>query len=275
MEEKLWRTITMLAPLKPNFVSVTYGAGGGTRERTHHTVDRILKETSLTPAAHLTCVGATREEIDEVARAYWKSGIRHIVALRGDSPAGLGKYKPHPGGYPYAEDLVRGLKNIGNFDISVACYPEVHPEAKSAESDLEYLKRKIDAGANRAISQYFFDVDLFLKFLERAHKKGIKAPIIPGIIPVGSFSQVARFSKMCGASVPKWVRNLLEPVEHIPELHKLTAAVIASEQCRLLSEQGIERIHFYTLNHADLTAAVCHLLNIRPQAKATKTKTAS
>ncbi len=266
MEDKLWHTVKMLEPLAPDFVSVTYGAGGSTRERTHHTVKRILAETKLTPAAHLTCVAATRAEIDDVAKAYWESGIKHIVALRGDMPAGTtGAYVPHPGGYAYAEDLVKGLKKIAKFDISVACYPETHPEAKSPEADLECLQRKLDAGADRAISQYFFNVDVFLKFLDRAHKKGITAPVIPGIVPVGSYSQVVRFSKMCGASVPDWVKNLLEPVEKTPELHKLTAAVIASEQCRLLMAQGITRFHFYTLNHADLTAAVCHLLNIRPK----------
>ncbi len=263
MEEELWQTITELAPLQPEFVSVTYGAGGSTRERTHQTVARILKETELKPAAHLTCVAATQEEIDAVIRGYWEVGVRHIVALRGDPPGGEEKYTPHPGGYPHAVDLIEGIKKIGDFEISVACFPEVHPEAESAEADLEYLKRKVDAGADRAITQYFFDTELYFDFVDKARAKGITIPIVPGIIPVKNYAQLVKFSAMCGATIPPWVAELLEPVAEQPELHRITAAAIAAEQCRILYAGGVEHIHFYTLNNATLTRAVCHLLNVR------------
>jgi methylenetetrahydrofolate reductase (NADPH) len=265
LEEALWTAIRRLEPLAPRFVSVTYGAGGSTRERTHQTVARLARETSLTPAAHLTCVGATRDEVDEVARGYWEAGVRHIVALRGDPPAGAAQYEPHPGGYAQAEDLVRGLRRIGDFDISVGAYPETHPAALSADADLDFLKRKIDAGATRAISQYFFDTDVYLRFIERCAAKGITLPIVPGILPVSNFTQVKRFSAMCGASVPAWMERLFEGLEEDQETRRMIAAVVAAEQVRLLQANGVDEFHFYTLNRADLTYAIAHLLGIRPR----------
>lgn len=271
MEDRLWAAVKRLEPLAPRFVSVTYGAGGSTRERTHNTVRRILAETTLTPAAHLTCVGATREEVDQVAREYWNSGVRHIVALRGDSPEGMGRYKPHPGGYPYAVDLVAGLRKIGDFEISVAAYPETHPDAADAGADLDNLKRKIDAGATRAITQYFFEVRPFLDFLERARKAGIAVPIVPGILPVTNFQQVVKFSAACGAAVPPWLARLFEGLDDDPETRRLVAATAAAEQCRVLQANGINEFHFYTLNRADLTYAICHVLGLRPAASASAT----
>jgi len=264
MEEQLWACVQRLAMLQPAYVSVTYGAGGSTRERTHATLVRIRKETSLQPAAHLTCVGATREEIDEIARRYWDAGIRHIVALRGDPPDGATRYVAHPGGYAYAADLVAGLKRVADFEISVAAYPEMHPEATGPEADIDNLKRKIDAGANRAISQFFFDVDVFARFLDRVHAAGISVPIIPGILPVTNFAQVVRFAGMCGASVPPWMADLFDGLDHDPETRRLVAASVACEQCRALHAMGIKQFHFYTLNRADLTFAICHVLGVRP-----------
>ena len=271
MEEKLWESLLLLAPLRPAFVSVTYGAGGSTRDRTHATVKRILQETALTPAAHLTCVGATREEIDAVAESYWQSGVRHIVALRGDLPeAAGGRYTPHPGGYAYACDLVAGLKRIGDFEISVAAYPETHPEATSAEADLDNLKRKLDAGATRAITQFFFEVETYLRFLEKARRAGISVPIVPGILPVTNYTQMKRFAKTCGAKVPDWLSSLFEGSDENPELRGLIAASIAAEQCRLLRAAGVEEFHFYTLNRAKLTLAICHILGLRAPLPARK-----
>jgi len=264
MEATLWQTIQKLAPLAPSFVSVTYGAGGTTRERTHSTVRRIRQETALAPAAHLTCVGANKAEIAEVAQEYWDAGVRHIVALRGDPPAGVSKYEPHPGGYAYATDLVKGLKDIGDFEISVAAYPEGHPEATSLDVDLDHLKRKIDAGATRAITQYFFDVDVFARFVERARKAGINVPIIPGILPVTNFAQVVKFSGACGTSVPAWLADTFEGLDSDPETRKLVAASVAVEQVQKLRAYGIEDFHFYTLNRAELTLAICRRLGIRP-----------
>ena len=264
LEADLWTCIRRLEPLAPRFVSVTYGAGGSTRARTHETVERLAKETSLTPAAHLTCVGATREEVDEVARAYWDAGVRHIVALRGDPPAGASTYEPHPGGYAQAEDLVRGLRRIGDFDISVGAYPEVHPAALSAEADLDFLKRKIDAGANRAVTQYFFDTDVYLRFLDRCHAAGITAPIVPGIMPVTNFASVKRFSAMCGASVPGWLARLFEGLDEDVDTRRLVAATVAAEQVRILQANGVDEFHFYTLNRPDLTYAIAHILGARP-----------
>jgi len=266
MAETLWSSIKRLEPLDPRFVSVTYGAGGSTRERTHATVMRILKETSLTPAAHLTCVNATRAEVDEVARAYWEGGVRHIVALRGDAPDAESGYKPAPGGYDYAADLVEGLKKVADFDISVAAYPEIHPEAQSADADLDNLKRKLDAGADRAITQYFFGADVFLRFLDRARAAGIEAPIVPGVLPVQNFAQVVKFSNMCGACVPDWMGGLFEGLDDDPETRKLVAATVAAEQCRQLNAHGIDEFHFYTLNRADLAYAISHILGLRPKA---------
>ncbi len=265
MEEKLWDSIHYLAPLKPAFVSVTYGAGGSTRERTHATVKRILTETDLTPAAHLTCVGASRGEIDEVAQEYWDMGVRHIVALRGDPQDEQKGYIPHPDGYAYACDLVEGLRKIGDFEISVAAYPETHPEAASSEQDIDNLKRKIDAGATRAITQFFFDVDIFLRFLDKARDRGITVPIVPGILPVTNFGQLTRFAGMCGASVPEWMQHVFNGLDERPMTRKLVAASIAAEQCRQLRRAGIEEFHFYTLNRDSLTLAICHVLGIRPQ----------
>jgi methylenetetrahydrofolate reductase (NADPH) len=271
MEEKLWESLLLLAPLRPAFVSVTYGAGGSTRDRTHATVKRILQETTLTPAAHLTCVGATREEIDAVAESYWEAGVRHVVALRGDLPeAAGGRYKPYPGGYAYACDLVAGLKRIGDFEISVAAYPETHPEATSPEADLDNLKRKIDAGATRAITQFFFEVDVYLRFLERARGAGVSVPIVPGILPVTNYTQMKRFARMCGATLPTWLASLFEGSDENPELRALIAASIAAEQCRLLRAAGVEEFHFYTLNRAKLTLAICHILGLRAPIPARK-----
>jgi len=264
MEQTLWACVERLATLEPAYVSVTYGAGGSTRERTHATVLRIRRETSLEPAAHLTCVGAERGEIDDVARTYWDAGIRHIVALRGDPPEGANRYEPHPGGYAYAADLVAGLKRIADFDISVAAYPETHPEAASAEADLDNLKRKINAGASRAITQFFFDVDVYFRFVERARAAGISVPIIPGILPVTNFAQVARFAEACGAAVPGWMAELFENLDDAPETRRLVAASVAIEQCRALHAGGVRQFHFYTLNRAELAFAICHVLGVRP-----------
>ena len=263
MEQTLWKSILRLAPIGPNFVSVTYGAGGSTRDRTHATVRRILEETTLTPAAHLTCVAATREEVDDVARAYWEAGVRHIVALRGDPPEAGTAYAPHPGGYRYAADLVEGLNRIADFDISVAAYPETHPEAPSADFDLDNLKRKIDAGAKRAITQFFFDTEVFLRFRDRVRRAGINAPLIPGILPVTNFAQVVRFAGMCGAGIPGWLSRLFESLDEDSETRKLVAAMVAGEQCRILAAEGVSNFHFYTLNRADLTFAMCHALGLR------------
>src|SRR5581483_1577000 len=257
-----------LEPLAPRFVSVTYGAGGSTRERTHATVARIRRETALEPAAHLTCLGATRDEIDAVARQYWDAGIRHLVALRGDPEAGQGRYAPHPGGYGYACDLVAGLKRVADFEVSVAAYPETHPEAPDAGFDLDNLKRKIDAGASRAITQFFFETGTYLRFLERAHAAGIHVPIVPGILPVTNVAQMRRFAQQCGAAVPAWMGALFQGLDDDPETRRLVAASIAIEQCRLLQAEGVEEFHFYTLNRADLTVAICHMLGVRAPAPA-------
>jgi methylenetetrahydrofolate reductase (NADPH) len=269
MEKALWQAVKRLEPLTPRFVSVTYGAGGTTRERTHATVRRIEAETSLHAAAHLTCVGATRDQVDQVSRDYWASGIRHIVALRGDAPPGT-KYAPHPGGYAYAADLIAGLKRIGDFEISCAAYPETHPDAFSSEADLDNLKRKLDAGATRAITQYFFDIDTFLRFRDRVAAKGITAPITPGILPVTNFATVCKFSGACGTRVPVWLAHLFEGLDQDPETRKLVAATVAAEQCRRLQEYGVEEFHFYTLNRADLAYAICHILGLRPRATVEK-----
>ncbi len=267
LEAQLWTCIRRLEPLAPRFVSVTYGAGGSTQARTHATVARIVAETSLVPAAHLTCVGASRGEVDDVARQYWDAGVRHIVALRGDAPAGE-DYVPHPDGYAYAADLVAGLKRIGDFEISVAAYPETHPAALSADQDLDNLKRKLDAGAARAITQYFFEGTMFLRFLDRAVAAGITAPIVPGIMPVSNYAQAAKFSAMCGTSMPGWMGPLFEGTENDPETRRMVAAIVAAEQVRLLQANGVDEFHFYTLNRPDLTYAIAHLLGVRPIAGA-------
>jgi methylenetetrahydrofolate reductase (NADPH) len=262
LEAQLWQCIRRLEPLGPRFVSVTYGAGGTTQARTHATVARIVAETSLTPAAHLTCVGADRGAVDDVARAYWDAGVRHVVALRGDVPGG-GAYVPHTNGYAYAADLVAGLKRVADFEISVAAYPEMHPTASSPDADLDHLKRKLDAGATRAITQYFFDPDMFLRFLDRALAAGITAPIVPGIMPVSNFVQARKFSADCGTSIPDWLARMFDGTENDPETRRLVAAVVAAEQVRLLQANGIDEFHFYTLNRPDLTYAIAHVLGVR------------
>jgi len=260
-EEKLWGELERLAPLDPRFVSVTYGAGGSTRDRTHRIVSQIKQRTSLEPAAHLTCVGATREEVDEVARAYWDAGIRHIVALRGDPQDGSDSYVPFPGGYAYAADLVEGLRRIADFEISVAAYPEIHPAARSAAADLDNLKRKLDAGACRAITQFFFDPDDFLGFVERARIAGIAAPIVPGILPITNFERTREFAERCGARIPSWLSVLFQDLKDDVDTQQLVAAVAAAEQCRYLKARGVTQFHFYTLNRADLTLAICRMLD--------------
>lgn len=265
MEAKLWQTITTLAPLDPAFVSVTYGAGGSTRERTHHTVVRMAQETALRPAAHLTCVGASRDEVDAIAREYWDAGIRHIVALRGDPQDTGGAYTPHPQGYAYASELVAGLKRIGDFEISVAAFPEGHPETRTVEADIENLARKVEAGATRAITQYFFDVDLYLDYVRKAREAGITIPILPGLLPVTNFQQLTKFSAMCGATVPQWLAKLFDGLDSNPAHRNHVAVIVAAEQCRILREAGVEDFHFYTLNRADLTLAICHILGVRPK----------
>jgi methylenetetrahydrofolate reductase (NADPH) len=263
MEQTLWNSIERLAPLRPRFVSVTYGADGSTRERTHNAVMRVLRETSLTPAPHLTCVGAAQDEVLAVARDYWQKGIRHIVALRGDPPQGATTYTPYAGGYAYAADLVRGLKSVGDFDISVAAYPEGHPEASSAEADLAHLKAKLDAGANRAITQFFFDTDAFLRFRDRCVAAGITASLVPGILPITRFPQMLRFAARCGASVPKWLGERFTGLDDDADTRKLIAAAFAIGQVEKLSREGVGEFHFYTLNRADLTYAICHALGVR------------
>lgn len=263
LEVQLWAAVRRLEPLAPRFVSVTYGAGGSTQQRTHAIVTRLLRETTLTPAAHLTCVGAPRGVIDDVARAYWDAGVRHIVALRGDPPGG-GAYVPHPQGYAYAADLVAGLKRIADFEISVAAYPETHPAAVSPEADLDNLRRKLDAGATRAITQYFFEAETYLRFLDRALAAGITAPIVPGLMPVSNFAQAAKFSAMCGASVPAWLGRMFEGLDEDPETRRMVAAVVAAEQVRVLQASGIDEFHFYTLNRPDLVYAIAHILGVRP-----------
>ena len=264
MNETMWASIERLASLSPRFVSVTYGADGSTRERTHDAVARIVEETALTAAPHLTCIDAERGEIDDIARQYWDMGIRHLVALRGDSPAGSEGYQPHPSGYAYACDLVAGLKKIADFDISVAAYPEVHPEAESPIADLDNLKRKLDAGASRAITQFFFDVDVFLRFRDLCVAAGIDSAIVPGILPITRFPQLQRFAESCGASVPDWLCREFEGLEDDAETRKLIAANVAIEQVHRLQKEGVQEFHFYTLNRAELTYAICHALGVRP-----------
>jgi methylenetetrahydrofolate reductase (NADPH) len=266
MEKTLWESIQRLAPLSPRFVSVTYGADGSTRERTHNVVTRILRETPLTAAPHLTCVGAPRSEILDIARRYWDAGVRHIVALRGDAPAGQAGYAPHPQGFAYAVDLVKGLKSVGDFDISVAAYPEVHPEAPSADFDLDNLRAKLDAGASRAITQFFFDTDKYLRFRDRCAAAGITAEIVPGILPITRFPQMLRFARRCGASVPEWLAHRFDGLDDDPETRRMIAASFAIEQVRRLREHGVHEFHFYTLNRAELTYAICHALGVRAQA---------
>lgn len=263
MEVTLWRSIKRLAYLSPQFVSVTYGADGSTRERTHAAVARIINETTLTPAPHLTCVDASRSEIDDIARQYWDMGVRHLVALRGDTRQESDVYEPRGDGYAYASDLVEGLRKVADFDISVAAYPEVHPQAPNAGFDIDNLKRKLDAGANRAITQFFFDTDVFLRFRDRCAKTGIDSSIVPGILPITRFPQLERFAKLCGASVPDWLRERFLGLDDDAETRQMIAASVAIEQVRRLESEGIDEFHFYTLNRSELTYAICHALGVR------------
>jgi methylenetetrahydrofolate reductase (NADPH) len=259
----LGRTIAELEPLGPSFVSVTYGAGGSTRETTFLTVTRIARNVGLAAAAHLTCVGSGRAEVRELLQRYWDAGIRHIVALRGDPPADP-DYRPHPDGYEFAADLVAGIRAVADFEISVAAFPEVHPAARDADSDLDNLKRKLDAGATRAITQFFFDAEVYLRFRDRAAAAGIRAPIVPGILPVTNFGQVIKFSRMCGTAIPSWLVDLFDGLDDEPETRKLVAAMVATEQCRHLAAEGVDSFHFYTLNRADLTLGICRRLGLKP-----------
>ena len=267
MEAQLWESIETLAPLAPRFVSVTYGAGGSTRERTHNTVARIARETTLPAAAHLTCVGATCAEVDEVVQGYWDAGVRHIVALRGDPAGGIGAaYAPHSGGYESTPDLIAGIRKIGDFEVSVSAYPEKHPESLSLESDIELLKRKVDAGATRAITQFFFYNDLYWRFLDKALAAGINVPIVPGIVPVQNFKQTAGFAAKTGAYVSADLRRRFEGLDNDPETRRLVAAAVCAEQVNDLVARGVTDLHFYTMNKADLVYAICHLIGMRPAA---------
>ena len=267
MEKTLWEAIGRLGPLNPAFVSVTYGAGGSTRERTHATVKRILNETTLVPAAHLTCVAAASDEIDQVVRDYCEAGVRHIVALRGDPPGGVGeRYAPHPRGYRNAADLVAGIRRIADVEISVAAYPEKHPDSPTIEADLDMLKAKVDAGAVRAITQFFFDNEHYFRYLDRVRAHGVSIPIVPGILPVLNFKQARGFAERCGASVPKWLADRFDGLDQDPATRKLIAAAVAAEQVLDLVDRGVREFHFYTMNRADLVFAICHLLGLRPQA---------
>jgi methylenetetrahydrofolate reductase (NADPH) len=267
MEETLWNSIQRLAPLAPRFVSVTYGADGSTRDRTHNIVSRIASETGLVSASHLTCVGASREEIQDIAKSYWNEGIRNIVALRGDPAEGSDHYEPHPQGYEYGVDLVKGLRDVADFDISVAAYPEVHPEAPSAAFDLDNLKRKLDAGANRAITQLFFDPDVYLRFRDQCVAQGIRAPIVPGILPITKFPQMLKFAGMCGASVPRQLHEKFEGLDDDVQTRQMLAASVAIDMVNKLREHGVDEFHFYTLNRAELTYAICYNLGLRPQSE--------
>ena len=265
-EAGLWEAVERLAPLEPLFASVTYGAGGTTRERTHGTVARMVRETDIRPAAHLTCVGATREEVDAVIRSYGEAGVRHIVALRGDPSTGVGaRYEPHPGGYAHSADLVAGIKALGDFEVSVSAYPEKHPESPSLAFDIDILKAKVDAGATRAITQFFFDNEHYLRYIDRVREAGIDIPIVPGIVPVQNFRQVRNFAERCGTEVPKRLADRFEGLEDDVATRKLVAAAVAAEQVFDLVDRGVSDFHFYTMNKADLVYAICHLLGLRPR----------
>jgi methylenetetrahydrofolate reductase (NADPH) len=265
MEIQLWDAIRRLAPLEPAFVSVTYGAGGSTRERTHAIVARIVRETEIAPAAHLTCVSSSRAEIDAIVRNYWEAGVRHIVALRGDPAGGLGTaFTPHPQGYRTSTELVEGIRAIADFEVTVATYPEKHPESASLDCDIDALKAKVDAGATRAITQFFFENDVYFRFLDKARARGIDIPIVPGVMPVQNFKQTAGFARKAGASVPAWLADRFEGLDADPVTRRLIAAAVAAEQVTGLAEAGVHQFHFYTNNHADLVFAICHLLGVRP-----------
>jgi methylenetetrahydrofolate reductase (NADPH) len=268
MAQQLWQCVQRLAPLRPRFVSVTYGADGSTRARTHEFVERVLNHTDLRVAPHLTCVGASREEVLEIALDYWRLGVRHLVALRGDAlPANLtldGRYRPHSEGFAYASDLVQGLKRVGDFDVSVAAFPEGHPESGGVDADVDNLKRKVDAGAGRAITQFFFETDVFLRYRDRCAAAGIGVNIVPGILPITRFPQLLRFAARCGASVPDWLRSRFDGLDDDPDTRGMIAANVAIEQVQRLRRHGVEEFHFYTLNRAELAYTICHALGLRP-----------
>ncbi len=269
MQEKLWTSVEKLAPLQPDFVSVTYGAGGSTRQRTHETVERIVRESGLQVAAHLTCVAATRAEVDEVLKSYWAAGVKHIVALRGDPPGGAGDpYAAHPGGYANAAELAAGAKKIAPFEISVGCYPEKHPDSPSFAADIDMLKQKIDAGATRAITQFFYDNTVYLRYLEQVRKAGVEIPIVPGIMPITNFTGLRKMADVCGATVPGRLVKLFQNLDDDPATRQLIAATVAAEQCLDLAEHGVKHFHFYTLNRDELAYALCHMLGVRPKAPA-------
>ena len=267
MAQQLWQAVLRLAPLQPNFVSITYGADGSTRTRTHEFVQRVLRETDLRVAPHLTCVAASRQEVLDIAEGYWNQGVRHLVALRGDAPANSaasGGYQPHPQGFGFASDLVRGLKQVANFEVSVAAYPEGHPESAGVDADLENLRRKVDAGANRAITQFFFETDLYLRYRDRCAGSGLAIGIVPGILPITRFPQMLRFAARCGATVPEWLRRRFDGLDDDPETRRMIAANVAIEQVQRLRRHGVEEFHFYTLNRAELAFAICHAIGLRP-----------
>lgn len=266
LETQLWDSIRKLEPLNPSFVSVTYGAGGSTRDRTHRAVSRIVAETALKPAAHLTCVAASRSEVDEVLRAYWAAGVRHVVALRGDPPGGVAAtYEPHADGYANAADLVAGAKRVADFEISVAVHPERHPGSASWDDEIANFKRKLDNGAARGVSQFFFDADVFLRFRDRLARAGVAAPIVPGIMPVTNFKSLVKMAEGCKASVPSWLATLFDGLDNDPDTRRLVAAATTAELCARLSAEGVEDFHFYTLNRADLTLAICRIVGVRTQ----------
>ena len=269
MESKLWDSVKRLEPLAPSYVSVTYGAGGSTRERTHGIVKKMAEETSLKPAGHITCVAATKDEIDQVLRDYWDAGVKRVVALRGDPTAGIGtRYEPHPGGYAYANDLIAGARKIADFDISVGCYPEVHPDAPSLKSEVDNLKRKFDAGATRAITQFFFYPDVYFKFLDTARAAGITQPIVPGIMLQSNFKGLKRMADLCGTAIPARIAELYEGLDNDAETRDLVTAHVAADLCARLAEQGVDHFHFYTMNRAGLSLSTCRLLGIKPEAQA-------
>jgi methylenetetrahydrofolate reductase (NADPH) len=275
MQAKLWSAVEKLKPLAPDFVSVTYGAGGSTRERTHETVSRIIAEAALPVAAHLTCVAATREQVDEVLHDYWAEGVRHIVALRGDPPGGPGeRYIPHPGGYANAAELAAGARKIAAFEISVGCYPEKHPDSPSQAADLDMLKKKIDAGATRGITQFFYDNDVYFRYLDRVRAAGVTIPIVPGIMPITNFAGLRKMADNCGATIPGRLVKLFQNLDEDPATRLLIAATVAAEQCLALAEQGVKHFHFYTLNRDDLAYALCMMLGVRPK-PATKSSDAA
>ena len=263
MEQTLWSSIARLAPLDPAFVSVTYGAGGSTRERTHRTVKRILDETALKPAAHLTCVEASRDEVDDVIRGYWDAGVRHIVALRGDPPTGFGDYTPRPDGYANATELTAAIKRIADFEVSVGVYPECHPQSSGLDFDLDVLRQKVDAGATRGISQFFFEPETYLRFRDAVFDAGIDIELTPGIMPVTNFKGLRRMAAACEADIPEWLGSLFEGLDDDAETRKLLASAVAVEQCLGLEREGVENFHFYTLNRADLVFAICRILGLK------------